>query len=368
MGLTSIVDGIRSQATYSRNTLPIPEFNLDSEEHRVLIVYFFNGLGDAALLAPVLAAIQTEHPDLELGILVPPLAARTMKLFDLRLRIHEISHALISKYKLPAKSLSKDLRNEAVRLEEELRRRDYTIGVDLSCRDGFNARVWLDKAEVYTRIGWIRDIQELERNELDFGTFDIRSNTDRHWSYANMLPFQSMVTGGPRFDLTWKLTSAKKDHAESRWSSGKRVLVVPGSADEAKRWDIESFARVLSRIHQSIKTNVVICGGPSEKELVLSLKRQVSHPCGSFTGKDLGTLLALIQSADLVITNDTGPMHLAFLSQIPTLAIFTRMSPMVWGPPLDLSCFRIHRQNHEVAEKREAILVEDCLDLLRNRV
>jgi ADP-heptose:LPS heptosyltransferase len=43
--------------------------------------------------------------------------------------------------------------------------------------------------------------------------------------------------------------------------------------------------------------------------------------------------LALIESADAVVTNDTGPMHFSFLLDVPTIAVFTYMSPICWGPP-----------------------------------
>jgi hypothetical protein len=39
-----------------------------------------------------------------------------------------------------------------------------------------------------------------------------------------------------------------------------------------------------------------------------------------------------VASADAVLSNDTGPMHLGFALDTPTVALFARMSPVVWGP------------------------------------
>ena len=64
-----------------------------------------------------------------------------------------------------------------------------------------------------------------------------------------------------------------------------------------------------------------------------SLKKALGSSATGYTQKDLHLLLALIASADVVITNDTGPMHFSFLLDRPTIAIFTRMSPLCWGPP-----------------------------------
>jgi len=167
-------------------------------------------------------------------------------------------------------------------------------------------------------------------------------HTDRHWVLANMLPFNSFLTPSPNPEIAWKIAPATKEKATLRWRKGKRVLVIPGSRDESKRWDVDAFAKVINHLCEQTDVSTMVSGGPSDTALVSTLVGKVSGPCSRFTGRDLKMLLGLVQSADLVITNDTGPMHLAFLSQIPTIAVFTYMNPTVWGPIWDSPDFAVY--------------------------
>ena len=114
-------------------------------------------------------------------------------------------------------------------------------------------------------------------------------------------------------------------------------MLVPGARSEEKRWSEDRFAEIGQWVVDQAGGSVVVCGAPSESKLVRSVVKATGKNAKGYALKDLGTLLALIDSADAVVSNDTGPMHFAFLSNVPTVAIFTHMSPLVWGP---------HRTDH----------------------
>jgi ADP-heptose:LPS heptosyltransferase len=332
VSLRSIIDGVRLRTRQQRFVLPVPDLDLQENDHRILIVYLFAGMGDAILIAPVLEAILDRHPGVSLGVLLPPLAARTLKLVNMPVKIHQITQALIDFESSDVRRRPKKIRVEQEALIQELCAQEYTLGFDLSCRDGVESRVWLDRSQVQMRLGWIRSVEELDSGQLDYGTLDVRMMTDRHWSVANTLPFKCLGIEQLNSKVNWKYSKSAQSRAQRKWGSGKRILLIPGSENSAKRWSSSAFAQVVQTIAKKTSISTVISGGPQERALVTDLAKQISGPCSTFTGKDLGVLLALILTADLVITNDTGPMHLAFLSEIPTIAIFTHMSPAVWGP------------------------------------
>ncbi len=93
----------------------------------------------------------------------------------------------------------------------------------------------------------------------------------------------------------------------------------------AKRWYPEKFAEVAS--HFSDKFDIIIFGGPSEvsmaQEIEDNLKLKGVENYTNLAGKtDVNQLCANIGGLSLLITNDSGPMHIAAAYQVPTVAIF----------------------------------------------
>ena len=127
---------------------------------------------------------------------------------------------------------------------------------------------------------------------------------------------------------------AWRQEAERLWprGEGRRVVVQPGATyGPAKRWSAERFASVARRL-TGAGIQVAIVGGPGDRaqtESVAAAAPEAEDLGGKTT---VGVLAALLESADLLVTNDTGPMHLAAAAGTPALAIFGSTSP-VWTRP-----------------------------------
>ncbi len=111
---------------------------------------------------------------------------------------------------------------------------------------------------------------------------------------------------------------------------GPTVVIAPGGAknvlrdDGLRRWPLERYARVAAEL-TAREVRVVVCGGPDDEWVRLSF---AALPVVDLVGKtDLIELGATIQACDLLITHDSGPMHLAFLAHTPTLALFGPTRP-----------------------------------------
>lgn len=101
-----------------------------------------------------------------------------------------------------------------------------------------------------------------------------------------------------------------------------------------KRWPAASFAAVADRLHEEGVGPVVLIGGPDDRadaQAVTTLMRTAS--VGDVTGMTpLGLLPALLQSASVLLTNDSGPMHVAAAVGTPVVALFGPTSPLRTGP------------------------------------
>jgi len=115
----------------------------------------------------------------------------------------------------------------------------------------------------------------------------------------------------------------------------------PGATyGSAKRWFPERFAEVANWFISDTGGSVIIFGGKSEVDIAdeiykkAILEFRTSHSLISFTGKtSLRELISLISECDVFVTNDSGPLHIAYAVKTPLVAIFCSTDPQLTGPP-----------------------------------
>lgn len=114
--------------------------------------------------------------------------------------------------------------------------------------------------------------------------------------------------------------------------SGPLIILVPGGAfGPSKCWPSASYARLANALHESHQARIVVSVSPSETERAVSqdIARQSQCPVTDLgkTPLTLGQLKALFEQADLVITNDTGPRHMAIALKRRVITLFGPNDP-----------------------------------------
>lgn len=120
---------------------------------------------------------------------------------------------------------------------------------------------------------------------------------------------------------------------ETLQSLPRPILAIhAGAGWETKRWPAENFARVAARFSGS----VVTVGSRDEAALTAPIAaaaagagRMALDLAGATS---LPQLAAVLESADVVLSNDSGPLHLASAAGTPVVGIFTCTSPIISGP------------------------------------
>lgn len=107
------------------------------------------------------------------------------------------------------------------------------------------------------------------------------------------------------------------------------ALLVPGAAAASKRWPPQSFAELAGRLHAEHGLAVAVAGAPDERETVARLAG--AAPCRVIdllkAGAGVEGLRAVMRASRLVVTNDTGPRHLAAALNVPTVTLFGPTDP-----------------------------------------
>jgi heptosyltransferase-2 len=137
--------------------------------------------------------------------------------------------------------------------------------------------------------------------------------------------------GGP--ELVYA-PAAKFDEMIRPEGGGSPVIAVhPGADSPTRRWGPERFARVADELVERCGARVVVLGGPSDKALaesvVSAMHRRALNLCGQVR---LDELPYVLSRCDLLLANDSGPMHLAAAARTPVVAIFGPGDPSVFGP------------------------------------
>jgi ADP-heptose:LPS heptosyltransferase len=219
---------------------------------------------------------------------------------------------------------------EKAQLASELRASAYSIAADLGWKSasGLDGTEWLEASGARTRIGWLAPGTALEGSGFDFAVPDTRFRAEMHWSESLLEPFAPYGVFEPVHAAEpFRLPPRALRVAERRWPPGKkRLLIVPGSAAPKKNWPKERFAEVARWARLELDASVLTLGAPWESDLIASVGEV------AYTGRSLALAAALVQTADLVLANDTGPTHLAFAMGRPTIALYSTMPPEVWGP------------------------------------
>ena len=114
--------------------------------------------------------------------------------------------------------------------------------------------------------------------------------------------------------------------------AGRPPLIVlnPGANyGAAKLWKAEYFAAVADRFMDELNATVLLSAAPKEKPIVEQIKRHMKRVPVDLSNKglDLGSLKEIIRRCDLMVTNDTGPRHIAAAMDVPVVTIFGPTHP-----------------------------------------
>jgi lipopolysaccharide heptosyltransferase II len=154
---------------------------------------------------------------------------------------------------------------------------------------------------------------------------------ERYLWVGELLGFEA---GAPVFNLPVSAEAEGRVSAllAPRTSAGQRVAVlVPGTMWETKHWTQEGFASVARRLNEMGFAPIFI-GTKGEQELNHSICARAPGSA-DFTGKTtLGDVVALIRRAAVVVTNDSGAMHIAAALGRPAVSIFGPTNPVQVGP------------------------------------
>lgn len=294
-----------------------------------ILIVKLSAVGDVIHTLPSLAALRHRFPKAHISWVVEEAAS------DL-LRNHPcLDEVIISGRKRWLKELRQakfsQVFAEAGRFLSHLRSRRYDLALDFHGLFKSAILTWLSGAP--RRLGY-DSMQELSGL---FYSEKIPEDLNRH-AVDRYLDFPRHLGADPeKPEFPLDISEPQHRHiegllAEFQLGDGRNLIAINTVALwETKLWNDEKFARLADRIACELKASVVFTGSdPVPMEGILS---QMMNPAVNLGGRtSLRELAHLYQRARLLITTDSGPMHLAAAVGTPVVALFGPTDPVRTGP------------------------------------
>ncbi|HEX5870847.1 MAG TPA: glycosyltransferase family 9 protein [Longimicrobium sp.] len=138
--------------------------------------------------------------------------------------------------------------------------------------------------------------------------------------------------------LEWGLEPAEEERVRYAPllpdAPGPTVAMVVGTTKAAKEWPAERYAALADRIHAELGGRTILVGGKSEREegAAAAIRAAAAHPPLDLREMDLRRLAYLLSRADVLVSPDTGPLHMGVALGTPTVALMGHTNPKRYGP------------------------------------
>ncbi|MCK4910985.1 MAG: lipopolysaccharide heptosyltransferase II [Thermodesulfovibrionales bacterium] len=289
-----------------------------------ILIRQVNWLGDAVMTMPAIRALRLANPDAHITLLAKPWVSA---IFEKDPNIDEI---------IPYEDRHEGFFGKFT-LAREIRHNGFDTAVLL--QNAFDSGLMAYLAKIPRRIGFDRDYRGWTLTERV--PFDGEDRKLHHVDYYLEL-LRKSGTRAERTEPWIYLDISERLAAREALSALNRPIIGinPGASfGSAKMWLPDRFAAIAEHAVEDLGGSAVIFGGPGEvsieKEIFGCLSPEVKGKTLQMAGNTtLRELCALISECDAIISNDSGPMHVAYAVRTPLVSIFGSTSPELTGPPV----------------------------------
>lgn len=300
-----------------------------------ILIVKLSAIGDVIHTLPALNAIRAHYPNAHITWLVETAAA------DLVIGHRALDRVIVSRRKRWIRELKGSGRRQALadirRFWHALRDTDYDIIIDFQALLKSALLVWLARGK--RKIGFDRGMQHQEHSYLLLNERIPPVDMEVHALTRGLMLLQAI--GIDASSMVYDIPVSQRDRRQVKslldksGIAGSRPLVAinPVALWETKLWFNDRFATLADRLVSEQGVDVIFTGGPGDQETIAEIRTRMTEKAADFSGRTTLTMLAgLYQQSALLVTTDTGPMHLAAAVDTRVVALFGPTAPWRTGP------------------------------------
>jgi heptosyltransferase III len=301
----------------------------------ILIVRQHNQLGDMLCVVPLLRALRARFPGSRLVLLTSPVNHAVMlhhRLLDAVLNYDK--REFLAGGRIKTKSLRafvRLLRGYKFDLAIVPATVSMSITSDLlAYLSGARWRIGPGKLEAKENPGAFLYTHPAE--------LSWQATPERHQTLRNMDVCLSLSLNTPELGLELTLLpeeaeAGRKEIEPLRAGARHVVAFHPGAGKVPNRWPVNSFYHVIRDLHAGSGCAIIVIKGPMDDDPVSELVSKLGVPCYLVEKRTIREVASILGSVDLLVSNDTGVMHVGAAAGTPVLSLFGPTNPREWAPP-----------------------------------
>ena len=299
---------------------------------RKLLVVRLDNLGDVLMTTPAIGALRAGLPDAQITLLASPSGAAAVPF------LVDVDGAIVFAapwVKGDGEAVGAGLGGSESELVERLRsaRFDAAVIFTTCTQSALPAALACRMAGIALRLAHCREnpygLLSDWASERDVVADGMRHEVERQLALVASVGF----TAADR-RLRFAVPSAARSAVAARLARagvdrGRPLVVVhPGASAESRRYPASCFGVAADRIARATDATIVLSGAAEERSLIDELRGAMTEPAISLAGQlDLGELAALVEAADVLVANNSGPAHLAAALGTPVVDLYALTNP-----------------------------------------
>lgn len=280
--------------------------NEKARDVRQILFITLSNIGDAILTLPVFSVLRGNFPQAGISVMTGPRAA---DLFSGSRQIEEIILYDKEISWLAKASLVRDLSRKGFDLVVDLRNTAIPYLLSPPFRTSALGRGPVPE-NVSKRSEHLAVLEPLQRS---LGIL-----------FESAVPFD--------FYSETELASVKRKLAARGLGGDDLVVMAPGANAQIKRWPIAGFARLAERLVRERGAAIVLAGAKGDIPVADEIQKNSAAPLSDLTGEtSIREMAALISMADLVVSNDSSPLQMAYEMKVPCVGVFGPTNDRKYG-------------------------------------
>lgn len=301
---------------------------IKSEEIKKILCIKPRGIGDIILSTIVLENLKNTFPHSEIHYLTEEFAKRAVE-----------NNSFVSKI------LTFNKKDFVLSIISKVRKEKYNLVFDFWSNPKTAQITFFSGAEY--RVGY-----EKRGRKYAYNYLGKNGTMGEHAAEDNLVLLKAIDIPITCKRIAYQTTKEEKQFAEN-FLSGLRITnegfligVIPSGGWDSKRCDPIKWIEICNEIQKKYKVQFIILWGPGDRKDVKLISEGLKPTPVIGPKSTFGELSALIEKCDLIIANDSGPMHVSAALGKPTLGIFGPTDPKAHRPYSKNSSYVIHSELH----------------------
>ena len=280
-------------------------------------------VGDMVMAQCLFKTIKQQHPDAIIDVIAPNWSRALLE------RMPEVNQALVLPFAHGELNLKKRWQ-----IGMELRKQNYQQAIVLP--NSWKSALIPFVAKIPIRTGWMRELRYGLLNDIRYLNKERLPLMIQRFIALGLSKNAELPLELPKPSLQVTPDSVNAVLEKFSLNQQKPILALCPGAEfgPAKRWPSQHYAEI-ARVKLNEGWAVWLFGSPKDQPVAAEIQQAVNNACVDLTGKtNLGEAVDLLSVANLVVSNDSGLMHIAAALERPLVVVYGSSSPR-FTPPLN---------------------------------